>query len=320
MGWARAVQVDFTIGALPGRIYVASPSDRTYSVMCFAATRDALPKMRRAAETIATSMRWAPMADAPSPGRAADDLDARRAITDARTELPAIGLLTGGGSRCTAFLAGSDRVLVTAAHCVLNEEGKPKTEQFDFQPGYTNGRALGTYRATLVTNGEFKPPADGKATKELVLGDWAVLTLDRPAGVAPLALVRDLPSSTLADKSIQAFGYSTDIENGRFLTQDACKVTAVEGMRIEHSCRGARGASGGPIFLANPDGTRGPVVAVNVQESASRTSERLVIRNIRALAGLRTLPELDFGGRAVYAGAFLNAVKLMGGGGFASAR
>src|SRR4051812_513608 len=45
MGWARAVQVDFEIGPLPGRIYASSPNDRTYSVMCFALTRDALPQM-----------------------------------------------------------------------------------------------------------------------------------------------------------------------------------------------------------------------------------------------------------------------------------
>ncbi|MBV8168184.1 MAG: hypothetical protein JO021_15410, partial [Alphaproteobacteria bacterium] len=80
------------------------------------------------------------------------------------------------------------------------------------------------------------------------------------------------------------------------------------------------GASGGPIFLIERDGTRGAVVGVNVQESASRTSERLVIRNLRALGGLRTLPEVDFGGRAVFAGAFANAVKLLGGGAFASSR
>ena len=321
MGWARAVQVDFEIGPLPGRITIASPSDRTYSVMCFALNRDALPKMRRAADTIATSMRWAPVAAATaSTSGMADDLDARRVVADARTAFPAIGLLTGGGSRCTAFLAGSDRVLVTAAHCVLNQEGKPKAEQFEFQPGYTNGRALGVHRATLMTSGEFKTPSDSKGLKESVPNDWAVLSLDRPAGVAPLALVRDLPSSALNDQSLNALGYSTDIENGRFLAEDNCKVTAVDAMRIEHSCRGAPGASGGPIFLVGPDGTRGAVVGVNVQESASRTSERVVIRNLRGLAGLRTLPDVDFGGRAVYAGAFANAVKLLGGGAFASSR
>ncbi len=268
MGWARAVQVDFEIGPLPGRIYVASPNDR------------------RAAETIATSMRWAPVtAGTPSTGGVADDLDARRVVTDARTEFPAIGLLTGGGSRCTAFLAGSDRVLVTAAHCVLNQEGKPKAEQFEFQPGYTNGRALAVHRATLMTNGDFKTPSDSKGLKESVPNDWAVLSLDRPAGVAPLALVRDLPSSALTDKSLNALGYSTDIENGRFLAEDSCKVTAVDAMRIEHSCRGAPGASGGPIFLVGPDGTRGAVVGP--QSPRARRPAHPAGRRFRRPRGLR---------------------------------
>jgi V8-like Glu-specific endopeptidase len=254
---------------------------------------------------------------------AGDDLDARRVVRDSRTEFPAVGLLTGGGGRCTAFLANSDRVIVTAGHCVLGQDGKPRADLFEFQPGYGNGRAIGVFRAKVMAYGDYKTAADGKGAKEAVANDWAILTTDRPTGVVPLNLAGgDLPAAALADQPLNDLGYSTDIEHGRFLAEDkGCKVTAVQGLRIDHSCRGAPGASGGPIFVVNPDGTRGPVVAVNSQSSVSRTSERLVIRNLRLLAGQHTLPDVDFGGRAVFAGAFLNAVKLMANQGyFASAR
>jgi len=40
------------------------------------------------------------------------------------------------------------------------------------------------------------------------------------------------------------------------------------------------------------------------------TAERLVIGNLRLLGPSAAVPEIDFGGRAVFVGAFVNAVKM----------
>jgi hypothetical protein len=58
MGSARAVEVDFGIGPLPGRLYVATHLDRTYSVLCLGLKPGLAADVRRAAEMIAASMRW----------------------------------------------------------------------------------------------------------------------------------------------------------------------------------------------------------------------------------------------------------------------
>lgn len=59
MGSARAVEVDFGIGALPGRLYVASRLNVTYSVLCVGLRPGAASNVRSTAQTIAASMRWA---------------------------------------------------------------------------------------------------------------------------------------------------------------------------------------------------------------------------------------------------------------------
>lgn len=241
-----------------------------------------------------------------SVARAEDDLDRRRVV--AAGELPAVGLFTGAGARCTAFLAGSDRVLVTAAHCVLKGAGVARAEFFEFRPGYRDGASSGLFRARVVAHGDWQEPSDQAGLKKAVSEDWAVLYTDKPTGVPPLLLATNLSSNQLADQQVIDDGYSVDLQNGRFLTQDSCKVTGVEDFRIEHSCRGSPGASGGPLFLANPDGSRGPVIGVNSESNPASTSERLVLTHLRLMSSLRTIPEIDMGGRAIFVGAFVNAV------------
>jgi V8-like Glu-specific endopeptidase len=239
---------------------------------------------------------------------AGSDLDERHVVSP--NELPAVGLFVGTGGRCTGFLAGSDRVIVTAAHCVLNGEGKPAQEKFEFQPSYRDGASAGIYRARVVASGKWLPPAGQDALREAVSEDWAILFTDKPTGIAPLNLATSMSINQLSDQPLADAGYSVDLQNGRFLTEDSsCKVTKVQDFRIEHSCRGSPGSSGGPVFLVNPDGSRGPVVGVVSQQSPSSTAERLVISNLLLLASMHAIPEVDFGGRAIFVGAFVNGVK-----------
>lgn len=241
----------------------------------------------------------------------ASDLDERR-VVPAGT-LPAVGLLVGNGGRCTGFLTGSDRVIVTAAHCVFKRtDGTASQDVFEFQPGYRNGSSTGVFRAHVIANGDFHFPDAQLPVEQVASQDWAILLTDKPTGIAPLNLAADVTINQLADKPLSYVGYSVDVEDGRVPTEDAsCRVIGTEALRIDHSCRGSPGSSGGPIFLLNPDGSRGPVVGVVSSASISSTSERLVITNIRLLAAMRTLPDIDFGGHAAFIGAFLNATKAL---------
>lgn len=241
---------------------------------------------------------------------AANQLDQRHVVAASATALRAVGLLTGTAGRCTGFLAGGDRIVVTAAHCVLNNEGAPAQESFQFQPAYRDGAGAGSFAVRVIVAGKWHPPAD-PATAEPVSEDWAILLADKPTGVKPLALETAVPVTQLTDKPLAAVGYAGDIQNGRFLTEDpSCRVTRIQDVRIDHTCRGSVGSSGGPIFLSNPDGTRGGVIGVLTRGAVTSTAERLVIGNLLLIGPGAAIPELDFGGRAVFVGAFVNAVKM----------
>ena len=225
--------------------------------------------------------------------------------------LAAIGLLTGTASRCTAFLVGSDRVVVTAAHCVLDRDGKPSQARFAFRPGYRAGAHTPAFDAHVVVTGGWKPTGDPRLSVEPVADDWAILATDQPTGIAPLTLAGDLKLDQLRDRPLASVGYSVDVASGRFVTEDVpCRATHLQDLRIDHTCRGSLGAAGSPLFLLGPTDARGALVGLVVQGAASSTAERLVIGQLMGLADVRGIPAVDYGGRAVFSGAFVNAVKI----------
>jgi len=225
--------------------------------------------------------------------------------------LAAIGLLTGTASRCTGFLAGSDRVVVTAAHCVLDRDGKPTQDRFEFQPGYRAGADTPSFGARVVVNGAWKPAGDPRVSVEPVGEDWAILLTDRSTGITPLALAGDVTLAQVGDHPLATVGYSVDVASGRFVTVEApCGTTQLEAFRIHHTCRGSLGAAGSPLFFADATGARGALIGIVVQGAASSTAERLAIGQLMALADLRGVPTVDYGGRAVFVGAFVNAAKI----------
>jgi len=242
-----------------------------------------------------------------SAARAGSELDQRHTL--AAGSLPAIGLLTIGNTHCTGFLAGTDRAVVTAAHCVFKRDGQITQERIDFLPNYRAGTSAGVYRARVIATGGYHPPANQQEADQSTADDWAILLTEKPTGILPLPLMSDTPLSLLADKPVAAVGYSADLENGRFLTEDtACSVIRAQDLRIDHGCRGS---DGGPLFLLNDDGSRGPIIGVITSSALTSPSERLVISNLLALARVRGMPEVDFGGHAAFVGAFLNATKVM---------
>jgi V8-like Glu-specific endopeptidase len=245
------------------------------------------------------------------PAATASELDERHVVPPGT--LPAVGQLNGNGGRCTGFLAGSDRLIVTAAHCVFkHSDSTPSQDSFEFQPGFRDGSSTGVFHARVIANGSYHFPTDAADAVQVAAQDWAILLIDKPTGIAPLPLMAMITGPDLVDKSMVYVGYSADMQNGRVPVEDsACRVIRADDTRLDHDCRGANDAAGGPLFLRNGDGTRGPVVGVVTAPAISSPSERLVIAAMRNLASLRAFPEIDFGGRAVFVGAFLNATKVM---------
>ena len=223
----------------------------------------------------------------------------------------AIGLLTGTASRCTGFLAGSDRVVVTAAHCVLDRDGKAAQDRFEFQPGYRAGAETPSFGARVVVTGAWKPAGDPRVSVEPVGEDWAILLTDRPTGIAPIALTGDVKLEQVGDHPLATVGYSVDVASGRFVTEEVpCGTTHLEGFRIHDTCRGSLGVAGSPLFFVDATGARGALIGLVVQGAASSTAERLAIGQLMALTDLRGIPTIDYGGRAVFVGAFVNAAKV----------
>lgn len=58
MGPHRAVEIDFGVGPLPGRLYVANHDNMTYSLLCVGLRPSARATLRNTAAMIAASMRW----------------------------------------------------------------------------------------------------------------------------------------------------------------------------------------------------------------------------------------------------------------------
>ena len=206
------------------------------------------------------------------PPQAADHYfgrDDRFAPDSSRLPWRAIGQLTDGDGDgvCTATLIGSRHVL-TAAHCVIDDEGAVAMPE-RFQAGFSGRRDAGQARAVRVIAApdySDEPRGAGEGNGN----DWAIVELDQPLGdrVGYLG-VRTLTREELdrIDRSglvVSQAGYSWD--TGDHLSGHAgCRV--IEHYRdgtILHECDTTSGDSGSPIWVEEPDG-RVSIIAVDSQ-------------------------------------------------------
>jgi protease YdgD len=169
-----------------------------------------------------------------------------RALGRVQTEL---------GERCTGFLIAPLTVL-TAAHCLY----RPGPGSF-VQPGsvhFLRGYDRGAFAAHAVVRAyRIAPGYDPRAEQETAGADWAVLTLDAPAGSAAdvLPLAAAVPAT---GTPAMLGGYGQDRAE-RIVADEDCAVLRLtmdgQGRRLlRHGCAGTRGTSGAPLLVRDAAG------------------------------------------------------------------
>lgn len=174
--------------------------------------------------------------------------DDRQQITSDQYPWSTIGYLTGG---CTATLVAKNFIL-TAAHCVFDEEKKLKP--LEFYANLVNGNTREKAYALRTWYGT-DDPNNNRAQ------DWAIILLNTDLGNRfgwMGVSAYDWDRVTLA-------GYSADNNNGYTATAHiGCTIMErIESMWF-HDCDCTRGSSGGPVFGMEDNGAH--IVALEVAE------------------------------------------------------
>lgn len=169
-----------------------------------------------------------------------------------------IGRVTAPGKFCTGTVVGYELVL-TAAHCVTSEDGRPLAGQYTFWPSSEIPIRLDKRPSVPVLEIH---TAHGKSWDRLPFDDWAFLVLaSHPrspldpnefvgiAGPSDAPVLLSGPHGLTTDGSMVAAGYSHDIHNAGFLTVDwGCLPIRRFGTILLTTCVSSFGASGGPMF------------------------------------------------------------------------
>jgi protease YdgD len=178
-----------------------------------------------------------------------------RQIVDARlAPYSAIGKFKGTMT-CTAAMILNPRIIVTAAHCIMERDGTIRRSNFLFQPGYQVGSSSAKFAATVWAVGSRQ--SVGRETVRDAARDWAILVLDQaPLGVQPFALsLHSIAPSELAELKLQLAAYSDDIADAEVLSVDsACAVRNLVWDTLIHTCTAGHGSSGAPLLVREENG------------------------------------------------------------------
>jgi protease YdgD len=178
-----------------------------------------------------------------------------RQIVDARlSPYSAVGKFKGTMT-CTAAIVLDPRIIVTAAHCIMERDGTIGRSSFSFQPGYRPGDDNAKFDATVWAVGSRQ--SVGHETVRDAARDWAILILDRaPLGVQPFVLSRhSIVTLEISEKQVQLPAYTDDVADAEALSLDsACAIRDLMWDTLIHNCTAGRGSSGAPLLVREENG------------------------------------------------------------------
>lgn len=146
----------------------------------------------------------------------------------------------GVPSACSAQFVESASVILTAAHCVMDEKTGKWFSNFVFQRAYNDGETAQTVGWRCVSLFDaFHTPAPNYAY------DYAFILADGKDDEKPLAMTTGTPAST----ALTAIGYPANFGNGRFLYKVDGEWATVSGGVVTMKGNPMRsGNSGGAWF------------------------------------------------------------------------
>ncbi|MGH2447691.1 MAG: trypsin-like serine protease [Chloroflexota bacterium] len=174
----------------------------------------------------------------------------------------AIGRVSAPGPRfCTGTVVGY-RLVLTAAHCVTDDAGRPLSGDAFFWPSselpIVTGKRPSIPVVAIAT-------AHGRSWAKQPSDDWAFLVLNsqprdpldaqqpvRIAGPEGQGTTIDDRTFPRLNGAIVAAGYSSDIDKGEFISVDwGCHPLTVTKDVLVTNCTLSFGASGGPVFAVH---------------------------------------------------------------------
>jgi len=174
------------------------------------------------------------------------------------------------GGFCTAALI-RDRLLLTAAHCVYDQNDEPiPASEFTFQAGLRYGRADATRNIIRVVPHPDYVPDGPSAQIEGIANDIAVLELAQPirySGVEPFPI----SSRPRRGDSVAIVSYGQNREEAPSL-QESCSILHRVNGALVMNCDVIFGASGAPVFRM--EAGRARIVSV-VSASANSGDQKI---------------------------------------------